>query len=188
MKQGAFIAVTTEHPIYEHYTEVDEATQKTVIPLALMYQRWDGLIGFPGGFIDGDENAKHAAIRELEEEIGVQLPLELAATVQFVCTHQNEKIAVHMYQLSVDFETFKSFMASAHKGLHFIAEGTPIAPQLMPYPKEKGLTAFLKNNFAFAVKEELHSLFQFLEWDKKYGSVVDNYDSSLEKKDTSIDM
>lgn len=181
MKQGAFIAVTTEHPLYEHYQEVPENLRGTVIPVALMYQRWDGLIGFPGGFIDGNEQPMQAAIRELEEEIGVTLPLDLAAQVQYVCTHQDAKMEVHLFNLRVDFDTFKHFMANAHQGEHFITEGTPIAPQMMPFPHNKGVTAFVKNNFAFAVKEELHALFQHLAWDEKYGSAVDTYDPSLEK-------
>lgn len=43
-----------------------------------------GFLAFPGGFIEPDETAEKAAIRECCEEIGVEVP-----EVQFLCTNPN---------------------------------------------------------------------------------------------------
>lgn len=179
MKQAAFIAVTTEHPLYEHYQDIPENVRQTIIPVTLMFNRWDGSIGFPGGNIDSDESPLQAAIRELEEEVGVILSDTLKKEVHYVCTHGNEKIQVHFHSLQVDFMTFKQMMHGSHKADHFMVEGTPIVPQCMNYPNGKGFNAFIKNNFAFAVKEEIAELIQYLGWDTKYNLTVEGINPQL---------
>ncbi|MCR4580685.1 MAG: NUDIX domain-containing protein [Treponema sp.] len=45
-----------------------------------------GFIALPGGFVDFDESAENAAVRECKEEIGVSVE---PASVSFLCTNPN---------------------------------------------------------------------------------------------------
>lgn len=48
---------------WKDYNEISLENRKTIVPLVLMLQRWDGTIGFIGGKIDPDENIFDTIIR-----------------------------------------------------------------------------------------------------------------------------
>lgn len=77
MKKTAFIAIySKEYQPWIHDMSLTKRTRETKVSTILTISRWDGLIGFPGGYVEKEESPEEGAIREAEEEIGIQLEIE----------------------------------------------------------------------------------------------------------------
>lgn len=127
-------------PIYETYDQVPVETQVKDHCVAIMMNRWDGRIGFPGGNVDeGDESLAHAAARELREELNyLARPEDLVPLRSDVI---NEFITVHAFHLNlgkVPFKVIKRILSEGMKSEHVVAEGTPFAAHLENYRNGKG--------------------------------------------------
>lgn len=61
-----------------------------------------GYLAFPGGFIDADESAEEAAVRECKEEIGVDIE-----AVTFLCSHPN----TYVYK-NIEYKTCDMFFTA----------------------------------------------------------------------------
>jgi len=162
-RQGAFAVITAMAPIYETYDQVPVETQVKDHCVAIMMNRWDGRIGFPGGNVDeGDESLAHAAARELREELNyLARPEDLVPLRSDVI---NDFITVHAFHLDlgkVPFKTVKRILMNGMKSEHAVAEGTPFAAHLENYRNGKGVInnglIHLVNSTSLvsAVKEEL---------------------------------
>ena len=162
-RQGAFTVITAMAPIYETYDQVPVETQVKDHCVAIMMNRWDGRIGFPGGNVDkGDESLAHAAVRELREELNyLARPEDLVPLRSDVI---NEFITVHAFHLDlgkVPFKVIKRILSEGMKSEHVVAEGTPFAAHLENYRNGKGeinnglIHLVNSTSLVSAVKEEL---------------------------------
>lgn len=135
-------------------------------PAVIMIDRWDGRIGFPGGTVDGDESLIDALVREVKEEIGINVKPD---KVHPIATHEG-KIATHLYGLEVLEVEFlhiyyhilnnfsRSILLHAYEEgdeSHFMSEITGIKIIPLVQHANKGVNLFLKNCFAGSAKDEL---------------------------------
>lgn len=122
--------------------------------------RWDGLQGLIGGFCDAGETFPQTVVREVREEINLEIT---EAQLQPLATHELARVVVHAYHVDLGelpVEYLQLLVGSMARAKHLIAEGTPIVIHLKTYDKwGKGLKRTLASNtLASAVKEELEIL------------------------------
>lgn len=168
-KQAAFLALYTEHPIYENYQEIPEAFRKMKVPLVLMVHRWDGTIGFPGGIVEEGENIRQTIIREVLEEIGYDVS-SYRNDAEFVCSNDvSNSLETHLFALRISFVEYQKIIENFYKSKHILSEITGlISPHFRNYPEHKVFNQFMNGNFAPSVKEEILALRNFLDWEWDY--------------------
>ncbi len=167
-QEAVFVTIYTETPIWRNYEEVSEESRKTVIPLVLMLQRWDGKIGFIGGNVDNSESLKDAVVREVKEEAGFNIPIELIKDMELICSHETDINVTHLMGLKVSEETYRNILINNHKAEHFLSEGTLFSVQMINYPHQPSFDNFMQNNFAPTVKEEIYEFITKVDWVNKY--------------------
>lgn len=158
-KNGAFVAITANSKLYQYYGD-PSVDPNQVVSVVVGVHRWDGLQGLIGGFCDGDETLEQAAVREVKEEIN--LDIEESQLVP-LATHELNRVVVHAFHVDLGYRDVKDLarmMGQMVQSEHLIAEGTPIMIHLKTYDKwGKGLKRTLSSNtLASAVKEELEIL------------------------------
>lgn len=126
----------------------------------LMQLRFDGRLGFPGGFVDAsDATLEDAVNREIEEELGVIPKTAQLSENDYVMSHycQDIRFCVHFFSKQVRFfellqmEKRKSFQMEGG----FEVLGIVRVPLFKLYDNKGGFPAFLKNNFVGISKEQL---------------------------------
>lgn len=162
-KQAAFTVITARATIYQDYTHVPKETRAMDHNVAVMMNRWDGRIGFPGGNVDPtDRTLAHAAVRELREELGYEA--DIAALVPLRSDVINDFITVHAFHLDLGKVPFERLLEILRDGIgaeHAIAEGTPFWAHLENYKNKdqvinNGLIHLVwSSNLVSAVHEEL---------------------------------
>lgn len=162
-RNGAFIAVTASSQLYKNYEDpsMTEEYRSRWFPVVLMVNRWDGKLGFPGGFVDVGETIIEATIRELAEE--TKLVFSERELIP-LCAHETPSIAVHLHWLDLgklEVGELKAIIANAMTAEHSVVEGCPVWTHLADYGRNKGLNTTLNNNtLSTAVKEELEILLE----------------------------
>lgn len=162
-RHGAFTVITAKSRIYQNYDHVDQETRGKDHNVAIMMNRWDGRIGFPGGNVDeSDAGLASAAVRELREELGFEA--QARDLVRLRSDVIDEFITVHAFHLDLGVVPFDYLLEVLHNGVraqHAIAEGTPFWAHLENYKNGKGVVnnglIHLVNSTSLvsAVKEEL---------------------------------
>ncbi|KAK3724960.1 hypothetical protein QZH41_017170 [Actinostola sp. cb2023] len=134
---------------------------------ALMQVRFDGRLGFPGGFVDDRESLEDAVNRELKEEMGKTTEPVLITHDNYVITHTYEQViaelgitkrlCLHFFMKKVSLEQFLELEARSPNltNLGFEVLGTVRCPIYTLTDKEGGLPAFLKHNFVGNAREQL---------------------------------
>lgn len=179
MKQGVFVALVCEKKVWEKYEGIAEEAKKTVVPVVLMLQRWDGFKGFPGGEVESSESLKEAALRECIEEIGFSLNEEEQESMTLVSSHKASKIVTHLFVISLPENRFNLAIKESINAEHYGSEVAGVLQvPFMNYPHKASFDNFIKNNFATSVKEEISDLITTLEWDKKYNLPVNFVEES----------
>jgi U8 snoRNA-decapping enzyme len=135
-------------------------------PALIMIDRWDGRMGFPGGTVDEGEGLLEALVREVKEEIGINIKPD---KVHPIAAHE-WKIATHLYGLEVLEVEFlhiyyhilnnfsRSILLHAYEEgdkSHFMSEITGIKIIPLVQHAGKGINLFLENSFAGSAKNEL---------------------------------
>lgn len=160
-KQGCFLVLTAHAPIYERYPHVPAETQQTPHRVVFLVQRWDGLIGFPGGTVEAGESLEAALRRESLEEVNFDIG---DLRPEPLCTHHiaSARFVVHAFHVdlgTVDVSRLKQISRDAIDADHFLSEGAPFWAHLADYGRGKGTAALLASTgLTSAVREELAAL------------------------------
>lgn len=163
-KNGAFVAMTAKSKLYEYYGD-PSVDPNQIVDVVIAVHRWDGLQGLIGGFCDGDETLQQTAVREVKEEINLDIK---ESQLVPLATHELNRVVVHAFHVDLGYKDVKELvqmMSQMVQSEHLIAEGTPIMIHLKTYDKwGKGLKRTLSSNtLASAVKEELEILLEKLQ-------------------------
>lgn len=156
--EGIFVAVTAWSPLYADYDDPKMTAEyrAALFPVVLMNVRWDGRIGFPGGFREAGAGLLDTAVREAREEVNMTVD---AASLAHVVTHQTAAIRVHLFQCNLGVRTreqLAGILTSTTWAPHCIAEGSAAWVHLADYGRGKGFPALRANGMlATAVGEEL---------------------------------
>jgi len=122
-----------------------------------MQMRFDGQIGFPGGFIDEGEDLITGLNREVEEEIGTGIPKVVAE--DWICSHYSPliNIVLHFYCKEVTEERFLKIEENSRIAREYGIEvlGNLRVPLYTMSNKNGGLPQFLKNNLCGNTKQQL---------------------------------
>ncbi|MBN2824229.1 MAG: NUDIX domain-containing protein [Campylobacterales bacterium] len=140
-------------------------------PAVIMIDRWDGRTGFPGGTLEEGETLEEALVREIKEEIGLNIkPQKLIPVVS-----REWKITSHLFALELIEMEFlyiyyhilnnfsRSILLHAHEEVdnsHFLSEITGIKIVPILNQEGKGISNFLQNGFAGYGKEDLETFIQ----------------------------
>lgn len=180
MKQAVFVAFICEKKIWKNYEGISEEAKKTVVPVVLILQRWDGFKGFPGGEVEFNESLKDAASRECMEEIGLLLNEDEKSSMNLVSSHQCVKNVTHLFAISLSEERFNLAIKESMNAEHYGSEVSGVLQvPFINYPHKAAFDNFIKNNFSTSVKEEISDLITALKWDKKYNLPVNFVEEEL---------
>lgn len=127
---------------------------------AMMQMRFDGRLGFPGGFVDKEDSSLESAlVRELTEEMGSLPPNFTITPADYLFSHKTDqkKYCLHFFGKQVDFDDFKFIEKRPDKEPFegFEVLGAIRVPFYIFGPTRGGLPAFLKNNFIGNSKNQL---------------------------------
>jgi len=135
-------------------------------PAMIMIDRWDGRMGFPGGTVEPGEPLLEALVREIKEEIGINVKPD---KVHGIASHE-WKIITHLYGLKVNEAEFlhiyyhilnnfsRSILLHAYEegdASHFMSEITGIKIVPVVEHEGKGINKFVENSFAGSAGEDL---------------------------------
>ncbi len=135
-------------------------------PALIMIDRWDGRMGFPGGTVEPSEPLLDALVREIKEEIGINIKPDKTHPV---VSHEG-RIVTHLYGLKVLEAEFlhiyyhilnnfsRSILLHAYEegdSSHFMSEITGIKIVPLVTHEGKGINRFIENSFAGSAKEDL---------------------------------
>lgn len=90
-------------------------------PRVFMQMRWDGKLGFPGGFVDStDDSLCEALKRELKEEIAL---VDIDENrLELLTTYADEKSHITTFSYKVTQEEMEIIDINSHKAEHFRSE------------------------------------------------------------------
>lgn len=155
--QAAFVIFySMEAQPWAYYPADDSGRHELVFPVCLMINRADGAIGFIGGKVDGTETLVQAAIREVQEEIGHKVAIDLEPLI----AHDIGAITTHAFTAEVSYNEMRGIQKNSVLGEHFGSEVTGVfLPHLIDYRKaigkEGGILNLLQASMAPSVREEL---------------------------------
>lgn len=121
--------------------------------------RFDGYIGFPGGFIDSTDQCWEDGLnRELKEELNLNEKFYLnKSNYMFSSLNKSRNLVLHFYAKEVTLENFQKIELESMNSKDFGTEVMGlIRPPLYSMSKGRGLSVFLSHEFVG------NSLIQFL--------------------------
>ncbi|MEA3289729.1 MAG: NUDIX hydrolase [Campylobacterota bacterium] len=136
-------------------------------PAMIMIDRWDGRMGFPGGGVEKGESLKEALVREIKEEIGINVkPDKLKPVVSFEWKIISHTFALELKEiefLHIYYHILNNFSRSilnhsykdAIDDSHFLSEITGIKIVPILNHNGKGIDQFIQNNFAGCGKDDI---------------------------------
>ncbi|XP_028922918.1 U8 snoRNA-decapping enzyme [Ornithorhynchus anatinus] len=141
------------------------------IPLryaVLMQMRFDGRLGFPGGFVDAQDGSLEDGLnRELLEELGDGAGSFSVTEENYLSSHANEaprRVVAHFYAKQLTLEELLAVEVGATRakdhGLEVL--GLVRVPLYVLQDGVGGLPAFLENSFIGVAREQLVDALQGL--------------------------
>lgn len=165
-RKAVFLALTAWARIYGHFDDasVTSREREYLFPLVLMMHRFDGGIGFVGGFVEGKEDFRERVVAEVMEEVNIRID---PAMIQPLVAHEDEKTMVRLYHLplgEVTVERLRDIIRASADAEDTIAEGNPFWAHLGDYGRGgKGWHRLRgANTLALAVGEELDAVRELL--------------------------
>lgn len=160
LKEAVFVAVTAWAPIYKDYEDptMSPEARAALYPMVILMNRWDGKVGFVGGFRESSHGLlKDTAVAEAEEELNLDIS---ETTGMFpLISHQNSRIRVHLFHHPLDVVSvhrLRGVLAAAACARDCVAEGAPFWAHLADYGRDKGYNTLRHSStLATAVGEEL---------------------------------
>ncbi|XP_034393395.1 U8 snoRNA-decapping enzyme [Cyclopterus lumpus] len=134
--------------------------------IILMQMRFDGLLGFPGGFVDPSEESLEAGLsRELSEELGVALPI-LEEDHLDSCygppsspssSSSSSRLITHFYAKKMEEEQIRAVERAAVTTATDHGQEVLGMVRVPLYTMEggKGLAPFLSHSFAGSARSQL---------------------------------
>ncbi|XP_038125549.1 U8 snoRNA-decapping enzyme isoform X2 [Cyprinodon tularosa] len=132
--------------------------------IVLMQMRFDGLLGFPGGFVDpSEETLEEGLTRELLEELGIAVPVSIEDHVESrfstspSASSSSNKLILHFYVKKMEEEQIRevekaaSSIASDH-GLEVLGM---VRVPLYTFESGGGLSCFLSHSFIGNARSQL---------------------------------
>lgn len=133
----------------------------------LMQLRFDGRFGFPGGFVDGNEDLETALNREVVEELGkTSEPVNITKD-DYVISHRYEehvsqlsmtkRLCLHFFAKRIPLKQFLELEKRKPEGsnLDYEVLGIVRYPLYVMRDKRGGFPSFLRNNFVGNTKDQL---------------------------------
>ncbi|XP_031199438.1 U8 snoRNA-decapping enzyme [Mastomys coucha] len=134
----------------------------------LMQMRFDGRLGFPGGFVDAQDSCLEDGLnRELREELGEATSAFRVERSDYRSSHiaARPRVVAHFYAKRLTLEQLQTVEARAPQakdhGLEVL--GLVRVPLYILRDGGGGLPAFLENSFIGAAREQLLEALQDLE-------------------------
>ncbi|GAB1294605.1 U8 snoRNA-decapping enzyme [Apodemus speciosus] len=134
----------------------------------LMQMRFDGRLGFPGGFVDAQDSCLEDGLnRELREELGDAMSAFRVERSDYRSSHiaARQRVVAHFYAKRLTLEQLQAVEARAPQakdhGLEVL--GLVRVPLYILRDGGGGLPAFLENSFIGAAREQLLEALQELE-------------------------
>ena len=113
--QGSFVGLLSLSQPYLNYTEKLSCPKTAYIPRLAVINRWDGMFGFPGGKVDIGETPRTAAVREVKEEIGLDLSID---DLYHVSSFRKNDFTSNFYACCIDWSLMKQVPQMALAGSH----------------------------------------------------------------------
>ncbi|XP_058146752.1 U8 snoRNA-decapping enzyme [Dasypus novemcinctus] len=138
------------------------------IPLryaVLMQMRFDGRLGFPGGFVDaGDGSLEDGLNRELREELGEAAAAFRVGRGDHRSSRAGPRVVAHFYVRRLTLEQLEAVEAGAPRAREHGREvlGLVRVPLYTLRDGVGGLPAFLENSFIGTAREQLLEALQDL--------------------------
>lgn len=163
-KNAVFLAIYVEE--FAPWKYFKDQTREIRCPGVIMVDRWDGRSGFPGGTAEPGESLLEALMREIKEEIGINIKPD---KVHGIASHE-WKIVTHLYGLKVTemefFHLFYHILNNFSRSIllhsyeepdtsHFMSEITGIKIVPLVEHHGKGINKFMENSFAGSSDLEL---------------------------------
>ncbi|KAH0503540.1 U8 snoRNA-decapping enzyme-like [Microtus ochrogaster] len=134
----------------------------------LMQMRFDGRLGFPGGFVDAQDSSLEDGLnRELREELGDAVAAFRVERSDYRSSHlmDGQRVVAHFYAKGLTPEQLQAVEARAPQakdhGLEVL--GLVRVPLYILRDGVGGLPTFLENSFIGAAREQLLEALQDLE-------------------------
>ncbi|XP_021063344.1 U8 snoRNA-decapping enzyme [Mus pahari] len=134
----------------------------------LMQMRFDGRLGFPGGFVDAQDSCLEDGLnRELREELGEAMSAFRVDRSDYRSSHiaARPRVVAHFYAKRLTLEQLQAVETRASQakdhGLEVL--GLVRVPLYILRDGVGGLPAFLENSFIGAAREQLLEALQDLE-------------------------
>ncbi|XP_034340538.1 U8 snoRNA-decapping enzyme isoform X2 [Arvicanthis niloticus] len=134
----------------------------------LMQMRFDGRLGFPGGFVDAQDSCLEDGLnRELREELGEAMSAFRVERSDYRSSHiaARPRVVAHFYAKRLTLEQLQAVEARAPQakdhGLEVL--GLVRVPLYILRDGGGGLPAFLENSFIGAAREQLLEALRDLE-------------------------
>ncbi|MEO2202333.1 NUDIX domain-containing protein [Paenibacillus pabuli] len=157
---GAAFAIlySTDFQPYLSNTLLSDEERQRRVPLVFFINRYDGTLGFPGGKVEAGETIEQAVLREVSEEINVDL---IATHLDALCSHRfttssGKVMNTHAFAYELETSALKRIAAYIGSSDNYLNEvfGCVLAP-IYDFAPNRGFINFIGSPMASSVKEEL---------------------------------
>ena len=148
----AFIALYAKnHKPWKNLIYLKETDREKSVSVILILSRWDGFVGFPGGYVEESESPVAGVIRETEEETGYIIEGE----VEEICKDRD----IYFYAKEIEMEELISIQKKMPNAIDY---GSEILGSTLMYigNYKNSFDTFMSYPFIGKAKEQLKLLIE----------------------------